>query len=100
MERIKENKELISRYLTLSVKQHFGVDVDVSNEYTFAENLVSKKMIIATTFTEKIVANPELKMFLYSLINELNNEKCSVDFIREKFDHLRESDSEEMEKIV
>ncbi|WP_326983311.1 hypothetical protein VUJ46_01825 [Chryseobacterium sp. MYb264] len=100
MERIKENKELITRYFTLSVKHHFGVNMDLNGEYTFAENLVSKKMIIAATFTEKVKSNPEIKMFLSSLIHELNNEKCSIDFVKERLDHLRESDSQEMERIV
>ena len=93
MERTKENKELINSYIIASIKQHFGIEMDISSEYTFAENLVSKKMIIATTFTEKILSHPEIKMFLSSLINELNNEKCSVDFVRNTIFFRRFNDS-------
>jgi len=97
MKTTQANKELINRYLRESIKQYFGQQMDLSGEYTFAENLVSKKIIIAPTFTEQILADPELKMFLTSLINELNYEKCSIDFIKEKFSHHTESASEEEE---
>lgn len=100
MERSKENKELINSYLTLSIKQHFGINMDVGSEYTFAENLVSKKMIIATTFTEKILSQPQIKLLLSSLITELNYEKCSIDFIKEKLNHLSELNAENRQKII
>ena len=95
-----ENQDLISKYLRLSLLRHFNKDIDLRNEYVYTKNLVSKRPIVATTFSEKISSEPELKMFLSSLINELNNEKCSQDFVQNRLNYLQQSDSGEMKKII
>ncbi|MBO6183117.1 MAG: hypothetical protein J6O88_00295 [Chryseobacterium sp.] len=93
-------KRLLNNYLALCVKQQLGLNVDLTDQYDFAENLVSKKNIIAPTFTDKVLSNNELKMFLSSLITELNYEKCSADDIRERLENLQKSHFEEIKKIV
>lgn len=45
-------------------------------------------MIIATTFTSKIVSNPQLKLFLSALIGEINHGKCTFDIIRERIKYF------------
>lgn len=93
-------KKLLNNYLTLSVKHHFDLDIDMDEEYGFAENLVSKRTIIAPTFSEKILSDPSIKMFLSSLITEINYEKCTTEMIRERLENLQRMRSEEMKKIV
>lgn len=100
MENVSKNINLINSYLALSVKRQFNVEVDLTDEYMFVENLVSKKPIVATTFSEKILSKPDLKMFLSSLITELNYEKCDPGFIIERLNHLQESDSRKTKKII
>lgn len=74
MESIKQTKEVVEYYLTLSIKQQFNLNLDLKDEFILTENLVSKKLIIAPTFSEKILNNPEIKDFLYALISDINNE--------------------------
>lgn len=93
-------KKLLNNYLALCVKQQLGLNVDLSDQYDFAENLVSKKNIIAPTFTEKVLSNHELKMFLSSLITELNNEKCSANDIKERLENLKKYHLDEIKKVV
>jgi len=82
-------KNLIKKYLTQSIRLQFNMDIDLKGEYTFTRNIVSKKTIIAATFSEKILSKPGLKMFLASLITEINNERCSMEFIMEKVRSLK-----------
>lgn len=84
-------KELIRKYLTRSIKLQFNMDVDLNNEYTLTENIVSKKTIIARTFSDNILSKPSLKLFLTSLITEINNEKCSLEFMTGKMKSMPES---------
>lgn len=84
-------KELIRKYLTRCIKLQFNLDVDLQNEYTLTENIVSKKTIIARTFSDKILSKPGLKLFLTSLITEINNAKCSKEFMIGKIKSLPES---------
>ena len=93
-------KRLLNNYLALCVKQQLGLVIDLTDQYDFAENLVSKKSIIAPTFTDVVLSNNELKMFLSSLIIELNYEKCSADDIKERLENLKKSHFEEIKKIV
>ncbi|MFL9832608.1 hypothetical protein [Chryseobacterium terrae] len=93
-------KKLLNDYLALCVKKQLNLDVDLNNQYDFAENLVSKKTIIAPTFTDEVFSNNELKMFLSSLITELNNENCNTDEIRERLRKLQPLETEELKKIV
>ncbi len=84
-------KELIGKYLTKSIKLQFNLDIDLQNEYMLTENIVSKKPIVATTFSDKILSKPSLKMFLTSLITEINNERCSREFMIGKIKSLQRS---------
>ncbi|MFC3157377.1 hypothetical protein SAMN05443633_108114 [Chryseobacterium arachidis] len=93
MKNILQYRRLIDRYLILSVKSQFNLELDLTGEYTFAENLVSKKIIVATTFTERIFSKPSVKLFLSSLIAELNYEKCSISFIKSKLRALKKGQS-------
>lgn len=90
MENMLQNIELIHRYLSISITHQFYSIVDLEGEYTFTQNIVSKKTIIASTFTNKILLYPKLKLFLTALITEINNGNCTVDFIREKIKHFEE----------
>ncbi|WP_283423503.1 hypothetical protein [Chryseobacterium profundimaris] len=90
---------MIKKYLTISVKSQFNIDINLEKEYALTENLVSKKTIIAPTFTKKILSKPGLKLFLTSLITEINNERCSIEFILEKMKSLRGNDFQQMQII-
>ncbi|SMP32796.1 hypothetical protein SAMN06264346_11571 [Chryseobacterium profundimaris] len=92
-------KKMIKKYLTISVKSQFNIDINLEKEYALTENLVSKKTIIAPTFTKKILSKPGLKLFLTSLITEINNERCSIEFILEKMKSLRGNDFQQMQII-
>lgn len=94
-----EIRKLIRKYLTISVKSQFDLDIDLEKEYALAENLVSKKTIVAPTFTKKILSRPGLKLFLTSIITEINNEKCSMEFILGKIKSLRGNDSQQMQIV-
>lgn len=93
-------KSMLNNYLALCVKQQLGLNVDLTDQYDFAENLVSKKSIIAPTFTDKVLYNNQLKIFLSSLISELNYEKCSADDIKERLENLKKSHLDEIKKVV
>jgi hypothetical protein len=88
MENILENKELINSYLSLSVQKQFNLKIDLKGEYAFAENLVSKRTIIAATFSDKILSHPIIKMFLTSIISQINNGNCDTDFIKNQLKTL------------
>lgn len=94
-----EIKRMIKKYLTICVKSQFDIDINLEKEYALTENLVSKKTIIAPTFTKKILSKPGLKLFLTSIITEINNEKCSMDFILERIKSLRGNDSQQIQMI-
>jgi len=84
MENLSENKELISRYINYTIQQQFNAQIDLTDEYAFTENLVSRKPIIATTFSDKILSDPEMKRFLTSLITEINTGCCSIQSMKIK----------------
>jgi hypothetical protein len=94
-----EIKMMIKKYLTISVKSQFDLDINLEKEYALTENLVSKKTIIAPTFTKKILSRPGLKLFLTSIITEINNEKCSMEFIVNKIKSLHGKDSQSVQLI-
>ncbi|MCJ8154392.1 hypothetical protein MKJ01_11530 [Chryseobacterium sp. SSA4.19] len=86
-------KELITKYLTRSIKLQFDLDIDLQNEYILTENIVSKKTIIVRTFSNKILSKPDLNLFLTSLITEINNEKCNISFMIGKMKSLQKTAS-------
>ncbi|MDP9959230.1 hypothetical protein [Chryseobacterium lathyri] len=100
MENMLQNIDLIHRYLSMSIANQFRLNVDLKGEYTFTQNIVSKKTIIATTFTNKIFSYPELKLFLSALITEINNGKCSVDLIRERMRYFEKIRRRPFRKII
>ncbi|MCX8534208.1 hypothetical protein [Chryseobacterium luquanense] len=75
MENMTQNKDILEYYLSLSVKQQFNIDLDLKDEFIFTENLVSKKTIIAPTFSDKILLQHDVKEFLSALISDINNEE-------------------------
>lgn len=75
MEITEQNKDTIEYYLALNIQQQFGSPIDLKDEFIFTENLVSKKTIIAPTFSDKILSQPEIKEFLSALISDMNNEE-------------------------
>ncbi|WP_027379584.1 hypothetical protein [Chryseobacterium daeguense] len=100
MENLLENRDLINRYLELSVKQQFNFDVNLKDEYTFTQNLVSGKPIIATTFSEQMISHPKIKLFLTSMIAEINNGHCTAEFMQYQINNLQEPSSGQMEEII
>jgi len=89
MESLENNRDLIAYYLALSVKQQFGVDINLSKEFIFAENLVSRKTIIAPTFSDNILSRPAIKEFLSALISDLNNEQPTDKTYRKETKNIR-----------
>ncbi|MBL1222542.1 hypothetical protein JET18_16940 [Chryseobacterium sp. L7] len=100
MENMLQNTDLIRRYFSAGIASQFCLHIDLEGEYTFTQNIVSKKPIIATTFTKKILSNPQLKLFLSALITEINHGKCTVDLIRERIKHFKEPGVQEDRRIV
>ncbi|KMQ68533.1 hypothetical protein ACM39_08495 [Chryseobacterium sp. FH2] len=100
MENMLENKDIINRYLALNIKIQFDLDFDLKDEYIFTQNIVSKKMIIATTFSDKILFNPQIKVFLAALITEINNGNCTIENIKDRLKHTKEMNLQHIKKIV
>ncbi|REC74342.1 hypothetical protein DRF60_17920 [Chryseobacterium elymi] len=100
MENMLQNIDLIHRYLSISITDQFYSTVDLEGEYTFTQNIVSKKTIIVSTFTSKILLHPQLKLFLTALITEINNGKCTVELIRERIRHFEEIRYLPVRKII
>ncbi|KFF17828.1 hypothetical protein [Chryseobacterium sp. JM1] len=100
MENMLQNIDLIHRYLSVSIADQFHIHVDLEGEYIFTQNIVSKKTIIATTFTDKILSDRQLKLFLSALIVEINNGKCTVELIRERIRHFEELRRRPMRRII
>ncbi|MET3036860.1 hypothetical protein ABXT08_12195 [Chryseobacterium sp. NRRL B-14859] len=70
------DKYLIDEYFNLTVKKELGIDIDFGFEYIITQNIVSKKLILVKTFSDFIIANPQLYIFLSSLIYKINT--CSL----------------------
>lgn len=100
MENMLQNIDLIHRYLSASIADQFCLNVDLEGEYIFTQNIVSKKTIIATTFTHKILSDPQLKLFLSALIAEINSGRCTVDLIRERTRHFEEIRQQPVRRII
>ncbi|GEN74345.1 hypothetical protein [Chryseobacterium hagamense] len=100
MENLSENKELINKYINYIIQQQFSAPVDLTGEYTFTENLVSRKPIIATTFSDKILSDPEMKRFLTSLITEINTGNCSIQSMKMKLTNFPGENWSSLRRIV
>lgn len=66
------DKKYIDKYFSLVIKKDLNVDINISNEYVVAHNLVSKKLILIKTFSDAVLENPELYFLLSSLIQDIN----------------------------
>ena len=66
------DKDFIDEYFSLTVKRELNIDIDLSNEYIIAQNIVSKKLILVKTFSETIIMNPDLYFLMQSLIQKIN----------------------------
>ena len=71
------DQKLIDEYFRLVIKRDLNLDLDVSNEYVIVHNIVSKKLIIARTFSDITLENPELYFLLSSLIQDVNTHSLS-----------------------
>ncbi|WP_288437385.1 hypothetical protein [uncultured Chryseobacterium sp.] len=67
------DKYLIDEYFNFKVKSELNIDIDLSNEYTTAHNIVSKKLILLQTFSDTTIGNPQLYLLLRSLIHNINS---------------------------
>jgi len=99
MEKILKNINLIHKYLCISIADEFNLILDLRGEYVPTQNIVSKKMIIATTFSIKVVSDPQLKLFLSAMISEINNGKCSIDFMKERIKNFEKQGRQEFKKL-
>ena len=70
------DRKYIDKYFSLIIKKNLDIDINVSNEYVIAHNIVSKKLILAKTFSNTVLENPELYFLLSSLIQDVNT--CSL----------------------
>lgn len=66
------DKKYIDKYFSLVIKKDLNMDINISNEYVVAHNLVSKKLILIKTFLDAVLENPELYFLLSSLIQDIN----------------------------
>lgn len=88
-----ENKYLVYEYLVLSIKKNFNLEINLFNEYILAKNIVSKTRIIVPTFSDKIIGNPRIKMFLTALILNLNHMNYNLTDLKKEIEYLKNSDS-------
>ncbi|MET3535017.1 hypothetical protein [Chryseobacterium limigenitum] len=89
----KENKYLVYEYLVLSIRKNFNLDISLFNEYILAKNIVSKTRIIVPTFSDKIISNPGIKMFLTALILNLNHMNYNITDLKKEIEYLKNSGS-------
>ena len=66
------DKNFIDKYFRLTIKKELNIDIDVSNEYIAAQNIVSRKLILVKTFSEVVIGNPDLYLLLAYLIHDIN----------------------------
>ncbi|MCS3531707.1 hypothetical protein [Chryseobacterium sp. JUb7] len=90
----KENRDLVYEYLILNIRKNFNLDINLLNEYILVKNIVSKTMIIVPTFSDKITVHPNLKVFLSTLIFQLNSIEYNLEDLERELNYLRNRDSE------
>ncbi|AZB11014.1 hypothetical protein EG344_20350 [Chryseobacterium sp. G0162] len=73
---LNSDKKIIDEYFNLIIKKELNIDVNVNNEYVVVQNIVSKKLILAKTFSDSVLENPSLYLLLASLIQDINT--CSL----------------------
>ncbi|WP_144281716.1 hypothetical protein [Chryseobacterium echinoideorum] len=82
-------KDLLNDYFKLSIKQQFNIDLNTECEFSLIENLVSKKVIVAPTFSDQITENSDLKQFFNAMINEINLENCEKTIIEARIKEMQ-----------
>lgn len=87
-------KSLLNEYFELTIKKQFDIDINAECEFSLLENLVSKKMIVAPTFSEKINENQDLKRFFHAMINEINLEIYDRKFIEKRISDIIDENSD------
>ncbi|WP_080778847.1 hypothetical protein [Chryseobacterium phocaeense] len=100
MENMLQNMDLIHRYLSAGITNQFGFSMDLEGEYTFAQNIVSKKTIIAPTFSYKILSHPQLKLFLSAMMTEINTGKYTAENLQERIEHYEELSQPTIRRII
>lgn len=66
------DKNFIDKYLNLMIRKELEIDINVSNEYVIAQNIVSRKSILVRTFSNVVMDDPQLYFLLTSLIQSIN----------------------------
>lgn len=66
-------KNLVDRYLLMHVRNTFGVEFPIADEYVVTLNMISKKIIVAKTFSNVVIENQSLHYLLNSLIHAINS---------------------------
>ncbi|PWN71934.1 hypothetical protein C1631_004775 [Chryseobacterium phosphatilyticum] len=84
------DKNIIDEYFNLTVKKELNIDINLSDEYVIAQNIVSKRLILVKTFSEIIIMNPELYFLLQSLIQKINTGVLSKSQVIKTLEILRE----------
>lgn len=84
------DKNIIDEYFNLTVKKELNIDINLSDEYVIAQNIVSKRLILVKTFSEIIIMNPELYFLLQSLIQKINTGVLSRSQVIKTLEILRE----------
>ncbi|MDM1555197.1 MULTISPECIES: hypothetical protein [Chryseobacterium] len=69
---LTRDKKFVDEYFTLVIKKELDLDVNLSNEYRVAQNIVSKKLILVKTFSDRVLEDPSLYLLLASLIQDIN----------------------------
>lgn len=65
-------KKLVIRYLEFLITEDFKKFYDLSFEIIFTENIVSKKVIVVSNFSEQIIKDGDLKIYLETVITNIN----------------------------
>ncbi|OCA72129.1 hypothetical protein BBI01_08235 [Chryseobacterium artocarpi] len=85
---ILKDQKLITEFFNLVIKKDLNIEINVSDEYVAAHNIVSQKLILVKTFSSIILENPDLYLLLSSLIQGVNMRTLTktqiINFLYEK----------------
>ncbi|MGN7863565.1 hypothetical protein [Chryseobacterium sp.] len=84
---LMKDQKLIDEYFSWVIKKDLNIDINLSNEYVPAHNIVSQKLILVKTFSDSILENPDLYFLLSSLIQDINTgvlTKSRIHFLLKK----------------
>ncbi|ASE61553.1 hypothetical protein H3Z85_21195 [Chryseobacterium indologenes] len=86
------DKNIIDEYFRLTVKKELNLDINLSDEYVIAQNIVSKKLILVKTFSEVIIMNPDLYFLMQSLIHKINTGLLSKNQVTKTLELLKDGE--------